>query len=459
MSNENLEDTGELPEYVGWPGLNMLDSLAQPAEVRTALWRHWRAMSSSDFVGKVAGTYFTRILLMGVSLVTSIAVARILGPAGRGFYAVAVATGALGAQFGTLGLHTSNAYFVARDPEKLPSLTGNTLAVAFGFGGLIVAVLGLILTIWRGLLSIEGALLVLALLSIPFCLAYNLLQNLMVGVQDVRGYNVVEVANKSLPLLLIAMLLLAHAVTVASVFSATVVALVISCLWTLRRLRTRFAGRPQLSPAIFVQSIHYAVKAYLAATFCFLVLRADLFMVQHLLGPEQAGYYSIASTMADYVATLATVIGLILFPKLSALADNRRKLAMTQKASLGTALILLPLVALASLVAKPVVSVLFGAAFAPASFAFVLLMPGMLFLGVHSVAVQFLNSIGYPVSVVIIWGASSVFNIIVNLWAIPRYGIAGASLVSSVSYFLAFFFVVWVIYRTAQDFPAPEASS
>jgi O-antigen/teichoic acid export membrane protein len=105
------------------------------------------------------------------------------------------------------------------------------------------------------------------------------------------------------------------------------------------------------------------------------------------------------------------------------------------------------------------VSVLFGAAFAPASFAFVLLMPGMLFLGVHSVAVQFLNSIGYPISVVIIWGACSVFNIVVNLWAIPRYGIAGASLVSSVSYFLAFFFVVRVIYRTAQDFPAPEASS
>jgi O-antigen/teichoic acid export membrane protein len=438
--------------------VNALGSSAQPAEIRTALLRRWQSVSSSDFVGKVVGTYFTRILLMGVSLVTSVVVARILGPAGRGFYAVAVAAGALGAQFGTLGLHTSNAYFVAKNPDKLPCLTGNTLAVAFGFGGIIVVVLGCILSIWRGLLSIEGGLLVLALLSIPFGLAYNLLQNLMIGVQDVRGYNVVEIASKSLPLILIGILLLAHAVTVASVFSTTVIVMVICCIWTVCRLSSRFEGGPQLSSAMFVQSIHYAIKAYLAATFCFLVLRADLFMVQHMLGPEQAGYYSIASTMADYVATLATVIGMILFPKLSALADNSRKLAMTQKASVGTALIMLPLVALASLLAKPVVSLLFGAEFTPASFAFVLLMPGMLFLGVHSVAVQFLNSIGYPRSVVIIWGACSIFNIVANLWAIPHYGIAGASLVSSISYFLAFFFVLWVIYRTAQALPAPEAS-
>jgi O-antigen/teichoic acid export membrane protein len=71
----------------------------------------------------------------------------------------------------------------------------------------------------------------------------------------------------------------------------------------------------------------------------------------------------------------------------------------------------------------------------------------MLFLGVNSVAVQFLNSIGYPKSVVVIWGCSCVFNICIDVWAIPRYGIVGASVVSSISYFLAFFFILGVIRR------------
>ena len=80
--------------------------------------------------------------------------------------------------------------------------------------------------------------------------------------------------------------------------------------------------------------------------------------------------------------------------------------------------------------------------------AFMFLMPGMLFLGINTVAVQFLNSIGYPKVVVIIWGLCSLGNILANLWVIPRYGITGASLVSSVSYFAAFFFVNRVIRNT-----------
>jgi O-antigen/teichoic acid export membrane protein len=425
-------------------------------DLQAGLRQYWQSALSSDFIGKVAETYLTRILLMCLALVTTVVVARLLGPEGRGYYAVAAATAALGVQFGNLGLHTSNTYFVAKQPDSLPFLTGNTLAVSFGFGGLIVLILGVIFTFAPGLLGIKGPTLLLALAWIPFGLAYTLMQNLMLGLQDVRGYNLAEIVSKTVPLLLIGILVLARHVSVASLFSTTLIALIASWLWVARRLQDRFPRRPEVSPIVFRNSIRYAVKAYLAATFCFLVLRVDLLMVQHMLGPEQAGYYSIASTMADYAAVLAMVIGAILFPKLSAVPDLRMKLALTRKATIGTALILLPLLGVASLSARPAVQLLFGLAFLPASLSFVLLMPGMFFLGIHTVAVQFLNSIGYPKSVVIIWGLCSLFNITVNLWAIPHHGIAGASVVSSISYFLAFFFVMWVIYRTGRGLEEGE---
>ena len=415
-------------------------------------WRHhWQSARSSDFIVKVAETYLTRIFLMGLALVTTVVVARLLGPAGRGYYAVAAATGALGVQFGNLGLHTSNTYFVAKYPESLPSLAGNTLAVSFGFGGLIALVLGIVFTVSPGLLGIGGATLLLALAWIPFGLAYTLTQNLLLGLQDVRGYNLAEILSKTLPLLLIGILVLTRHVGVASLFSTMLVALIVSWLWIARRLQERSPGAVEVSTAVFRDTMGYAMKAYMAATFCFLVLRVDLFMVQHMLGPEQAGYYSVASTMADYASILAMVIGTILFPKLSAATDLRIKLALTRKATIGTGLILLPLLIVASLLARPAVRLLFGPSFLPASLAFILLMPGMLFLGIHTVAVQFLNSIGYPKSVVIIWGLCTFFNIALNLWAIPHHGIAGASVVSSISYFLAFFFVMWVIYRTGRN--------
>ncbi len=428
--------------------------VAPAQDLQSVMVQIWQSALFSDFVRKVMETYATRVVLMGVGLVSTVVVARLLGPEGRGVYGVAVATGALGVQFGNLGLHTANVYLVARDPDSLPPLVGNSLAVSFGFGGLLAVLLACLFLLFPNMISLHSAVLLLALSWIPFGLAYLLMQNLMLGVHDVRGYNLLEVVNKLLPLILIAGLAVAGRGSVASVFGASFVALVLSCFWMWRRLRVGFKRALSVSVPLFRGSTRYAAKAYLAAFFAFLVLRADLFMVEHILGAEQAGYYSIASSMADYVSVLAVIVGTILFPKLSAMKQTEAKLRLTYKAVWGTAGLLVPILATSSLLAKPAVQLLFGPAFLPTSLAFVLLMPGMLFLGINTVAAQFLNSIGYPKSVVIIWGLCTIFNIALNLWVIPHYGIAGASVVSSLSYFIAFFFNLQVIRRVGQ--PALE---
>lgn len=61
--------------------------------------------------------------------------------------------------------------------------------------------------------------------------------------------------------------------------------------------------------------------------------------------------------------------------------------------------------------------------------------------------VQLLNSVGYPSSVVYIWGFCAVMNIVTNWFVIPHFGIAGASLTSTISYFVAFVLVGIVIVR------------
>src|SRR5438270_6031255 len=234
-------------------------------------------------------------------------------------------------------MHSANVFFAARNRDSMASLVGNSVMVSLGFGSLLAAVLAAAFAIAPDLISVHSRLLLLALVWIPLGLAYLLLQSLILGVQDVRGYNLCESALKVVPLILIGFVVLTGRVSVTAVFATTVMALVLNDIWIFNRLRNYYSGWPLFSLSLFRDGIAYAVKAYFAALFAFLVLRADLFMVQHMLGPEQAGYYSIASTMADYVATLATIIGMILFPKLSALTDTRVKLAITKKAAAGTA--------------------------------------------------------------------------------------------------------------------------
>jgi O-antigen/teichoic acid export membrane protein len=401
---------------------------------------------SSDFVQKVLETYVTQIAVLGLGIFTSVVAARILGPTGCGQYAVAVAIGAVGVQFGNIGLHTSNTYVVARNRELLPVLLANSLLASFLIGSVCASLAGFFFALRPALAPVNGPLVVLSLAWIPIGLAQLLAQGLLVGVQETRAYNQIELTKKILALLIIGLLIAMRNITPEAVFMAGLVALVSSLIQSLSRLRRILPRRPTPSLSLFKSNFGMGAKAYLAAFFAFLVLRLDLVMVKYMLGAEQAGYYSIAATLADYVLLLPATVATILFPKLSNMFDPVKKLRFACKAALGTGALILLLLALTGILAKPVVQLMFGTQFLPAVGAFVLLLPGILFLGIQTVIVQFLNSMGFPLSVVIAWFFCCFLNIAMNLWAIPRYGIRGASVASSICYTLISVLVFTIIH-------------
>jgi O-antigen/teichoic acid export membrane protein len=141
------------------------------------------------------------------------------------------------------------------------------------------------------------------------------------------------------------------------------------------------------------------------------------------------------------------VVGQLLFPKLSAAKERGEKLRVANKAILVTAALMLPAALIAAWVASPVISIAFGRSFLPAVSPFVWLMPGIYFLGIETVMVQLLNSEGFPRIIVAAWIVDTVINVAVNFWVIPHYGITGASVVSSASYFLMFLMICGVVWK------------
>ena len=403
-------------------------------------------MLVSDFVRKVAETFVTRVLLIGIGLITSVIVARILGPEGRGLYAVAAAICAIGVQFGNLGLHASNTYYVAKDRSLLPALVGNTLVVSFVFGGGGAFAAWILFSFWPDLAPVNGFLLIITLFWIPFGLAYMLMQNLLLGLQEVRAYNVVELTTKILSMCLIALIIAFNLTSVETVFSAGLVSLFISFVWALCWLKPHLHKIPLPSFPLFKENIQYGLKAYIAAFFAFLVLRIDLLMIKYMLGAEQTGYYSIAATMADMVYMLSVVIGTILFPKLSALSDIRKKWELTKKVSHGVGCIMLVLVVAAAFLAEPVVDFLYGKAFLQAVPAFVWLMPAILLLSVNSILMNFFASTGMPSIVVYLPGTAALLNIVLNIYLIPAWGCVGAAWSSIAAYgMMLAFSLFWII--------------
>jgi O-antigen/teichoic acid export membrane protein len=374
--------------------------------------------------------------MIAFSLVTSVLIARILGPEGRGLYAVATAVGALGVQFGNMGLHSSNTYFVAKNRTLLPSLLGNTIMVSFCLGGLLAGFAWAIFSLMPEISPLKGFLLPLALSWIPVGLMYFLLQSLLIGVKEIRTYNKIEAFNGFVFIVLIFVLIFIKNITVESVYVANLVGLIVSVLFILWGLRLLIDKFPVPSMRLFFENIRYGIKAYLAAFFAFIVLRIDLLMVKYILGAKEAGYYSVAASMADLVYLLPTTVGMIIFPHLSEMENDRDRWIYARRVVSYLALTLAVVIALAMILAKPFVRLLFGQAFLPAVPAFIILGVAIFFYGVNNILSIFLASIAFPWFAVNIWIVVAILNILMNLYMIEAFGIIGASLSSLFCYFI-----------------------
>jgi O-antigen/teichoic acid export membrane protein len=164
-----------------------------------------------------------------------------------------------------------------------------------------------------------------------------LLQNLLLGIDNVRAYNGIDLASKTIGLALVALVIFSRKISAELMFAATLATVVVGCLWVLWSLRDVFRHPVLFSLTVFRQHVGLGIKAYLIAFFGFLVLRIDLVMVKYILGAQAAGYYSISETMAENTLTLPVVVGTILFPKLSGMARNEEKRHLTWRAAWVTA--------------------------------------------------------------------------------------------------------------------------
>lgn len=405
----------------------------------------YRNAIRSDFVKKVAETFSTQILLFAIGLIASVIVTRILGPEGRGFYALAGTVGATGVQFCNLGLHSSSTYYVAKDRSLLPDLTGNSLFVSFGLGGLCAILVWIVFYLKPQWAPLHGNLLLLALAWIPFGLASLLLQNLLLGIHEVRAYNTVQLMTQIISIGLVGVVIILGMVTVINVFIAGFIAFLVGLCWALWKI-TKFLKRfPALNFILLKKNLSYGVKAYLACLFSFLVFRMDLLMVQYILGPKQAGYYSIAVSIANMLLMFPVTVGTILFPKLSTPQDEAERWAFTNKTALHVGGIMICACVFMLFFGRYLIVLMYGKAFEPAYGPLVFLLIGILLWSIESIYRKVLNTDaekGFRIEVVYIWMLVFPVNIILNYFFIKWYGIKGAAMTSAFSLLLVFIFIM-----------------
>lgn len=408
-----------------------------------------RELLRSDFVQKVTEMYGSRLVVICLGLLTTIVVARFLGPEGRGQYAVATAIGTLAIQFGNLGLHVSNIYYVSQRREDLPKLLGNSLMVGVVLGGALSGLTAVIFFLKPEWIPAGWPLLSLTLLFIPLGLFYILAQNLLLGIYSIRSYNLIEISGKAILVLLLGLFVIIGMVSVESFFSAGVIALLIACCWTFVVIQSHLCEPLSVSIDLLKRTLAYGLRSYLTAFFVVAIWRISLLMVKFFLGDEQAGYYSIAISIADFVLLFPLLVGTLMLPKLSSIPEPEKKWFLTRKVIIYVSLGMLVITGLAAVLIEPMVILLFGREFQPSAFPFFWLLPGILFCSINTVYIHYFLSVGMPSAVLYCLASATVLNVVFNYFLIGWFGTNGAASSWTMTYvlLLAFSSIYFILNR------------
>ena len=368
-----------------------------------------------------------------VGFAATVMIARALGPAGRGRYAYPVALLGIMVAFGHIGLEFAQIY-LAGQGRDLRRMWANATVVSVVTGALCCAGLGGAVIIdprvagglplsW---LAIAAALVPVQLMTLYWASLLQLDGRLVVSAWASWFGAALQAAA-------VGALFCLHELTPFRML--LLLCLMNGSTWLLLLLSCRRAGlvTVRVDRALLRQSVAVSVKAYGAQTTFYLILRADQLLVRGYAGYSQLGLYAVAATVAELLWLLTDPLAAALVPhqvRASPRESRRLSFAMARR-SLWISLIT---AACAWLLAPIAVGVVYGPNFAGAVPALRLLLPGVVALaGARPLRAMLLKE-GRAVALSVLGFGALCLNVVLNVALLPRIGIRGSSIASSLCY-------------------------
>ena len=385
-----------------------------------------------SFVWGVAQTFGTRVLGIVVGVLTLTLTTWLLGPEGRGQFTLTMAAVAAIIQFGNAGLHASATYWLAQDQTRRHAVSSLLAWFSFGPIAVLFALALVAVRLWPQLIpDVPIRYLALAFLAGPPSMFMLLAGNALLGLGRPGAFNLLDLAGKLAGACAVVFLLWTSLDVVFGVYAALHLVIAVAAYNLLAGSVP--PGRPDWRTAR--DMIGFGARLFVANLAMFLVLRLDLFLLNALAGTKQAGLYSVAVQIGDILMLTSASVAAMLFPRLTAMEAGQRWRATKRVLKVSGAVLAAIAIVLAGM-ARPVFARWFGPEFVDSTIALYWLLPGLWCLGMNTLLYQHLSAFGLPAFMVVSTCAGAAFNGAVNLWAIPRYGMAGAAAVSSATYIL-----------------------
>jgi O-antigen/teichoic acid export membrane protein len=391
-------------------------------------------------------TLFARIIVLGLAIISSVILARSLGPEGRGLFALVLLLPELFRSLALLGFEQANAVYTGLEPQGRRTLVWQSISIAVVVGG-VLTLAGVCFLVagapgFKALAHGPLWMYVLALSLVPSMLVVDYWGAIIRGMNHIVLLNGVEIGTRVVSLISVIVLVwLLHLEVAGAVWADSFIKIGSVVLMIILLRRVGAWGKPSFDRSLWQRTSRFALLAYGGTVTAYLNYRIDEFIIGALLDPEQLGFYVIAVGLVERIWIVTGSVANALLPHLtnSQERDPALPAVVARHVMIWTGVACIAVF----LMAQIIVRLLYTSAFDASVSALRWLLPGIFTLSVGKVLVAELHArekMLYP-----LWasGIAALVNVVFNLLLVPQIGIVGAAIASSLSYSFLSFAITW----------------
>ncbi|MBU2922157.1 flippase [Winogradskyella psychrotolerans] len=395
----------------------------------------------STFLKDILSVGVSKILIILFGLITSIIVARVLGPERNGIIAALLVYPSLFMSIGSLGIRQSTTYFLGKNIFTEGQIKTAITQIWLFTTVFSVAICFLLIRY----LSKSGEnmwLVVLALLPIPFALFNTYNSGVFLGKNQISTFNKIN----WIPTLIIFGVTSVLVMWFSFGISGYLIALTAGPLFVsgILLFKNKFirAFSFNYNWVIIKKMLSLGLVYALALLVINLNYRIDIILLDNLSSAFETGIYSKGVSVTEYLWQIPMLLSTVVFAR-SAVSKDDRAFSLKVAQLLRLSFLAIGLVAFALfLLSKFVIILMYGESFEGSVMVLNMLLPGVLLLTIFKVINMDLSGKGKPWVSLKAMIPALMINVVLNIVFIPKYGAVGAALASTISYsFAALLFI------------------
>ncbi len=381
-----------------------------------------------------------------LGFLTSPLIARLLGPTDRGRFTYFLTIAQSAVVVCGLGLPQAVTFFVAHRRfarAQIIAVAATWWLALSGVAGLIAAAL---VSSWpTGFAHLTRPEVVPLVVVSLASLAVGLSSSVLLGLSRTTEYYLLQCLTSLTLVGTLAVLWLTGHFAYLSMIETYAAITAVACVVTALRIAPRAGLRFTAAGDLWRRMLAYALKIYPGSVLSMVIVRVDVFVVAAFHGLAAVGYYAVSVQMAAVVYQVAGLVATVRLPRVAGHSKSEadrsfprisRRLIATSVAS-----------AFAVAVAGILVIRLWLWQFSPSIVVLLLLLPGAICLGLAQLYFTELAGRGRPGYGSAVTIVLAVAMIALDFWLIPRWGINGAAVASSVVYASGFMFALVGVHR------------